>query len=85
MKKWILIIILFWQSAVIACPVCERQQPKILRGIVHGQGPDSSWDYIIVWSVVVITLITLIFAVKWLLKPGEKNKTHIKYSILNKD
>lgn len=85
MKKWVLIIMSFWLSTAVACPVCERQQPKILRGIVHGQGPDNSWDYIIVWSVVAITVITVIFAVKWLLKPGEKNKTHIKYSILNKD
>lgn len=85
MKKWILIILSLCQMVGIACPVCERQQPKILRGIVHGQGPDNSWDYIIVWSVVVITLVTLVLAVKWILKPGEKNKTHIKYSILNKD
>ena len=85
MKKWTLIIACFWQAVTQACPVCERQQPKILRGIVHGQGPDSSWDYIIVWSVVAITVATIFFATKWLLKPGEKNKTHIKYSILNKD
>lgn len=85
MKRWILIIGFFLHTAVIACPVCERQQPKILRGVVHGQGPDSSWDYIIVWSIVAITVITFVFSVKWLLRPGEKNKVHIKYSILNKD
>ena len=66
-----------------ACPMCDRQQPKILRGIVHGGVPDNSWDYLIVWTIVAITLITLFFAVKWIVKPGEKQTNHIKYSILN--
>jgi hypothetical protein len=68
---------------VYACPICDKQQPKILRGFVHGGVPESSWDYIIVWSVAVITAITLFFTVKWIVKPGEKNANHIKYAVLN--
>ena len=68
-----------------ACPVCERNQPKVLKGVVHGSGPDSQWDYVIVWVFVLITLTTLYYSVKWLIKPGEKNSDHIKYSILNED
>lgn len=85
MKKKIVILIIFLQTLANACPVCERQQPKILRGIVHGTGPDNSWDYVIVWSIAIIAILTLFFSVKWLVKPGEKNKSHIKYFILNND
>ena len=65
-----------------ACPVCERNQPKVLRGIVHGAGPDSNWDYISIWMTILIALVALFFSIKWLIKPGEKNLDHIKYSIL---
>ncbi len=66
-----------------ACPVCERNQPKVLRGIVHGSGPESKWDYVSVWLTGIIALVTLFYTIKWLIKPGEKNKDHIKYSVLN--
>ena len=73
-------MLLFLRS--IACPVCERNQPKVLRGVVHGIGPQSSWDYIIVWVAIIITIITLFYTIKWLIKPGEMAQSHIKYSIL---
>ncbi|MBS1589193.1 MAG: hypothetical protein JST52_06225 [Bacteroidetes bacterium] len=78
--------ILFLQIGyLIACPVCERNQPKILRGITHGAGPESNWDYLIVWTTVLIVLATLFFSIKWILKPGEKSEQHIKRFILNND
>ena len=66
-----------------ACPVCERNQPKLLKGITHGAGPESKWDYLIIWIVVAIVLFTLFFSIKWLIKPGEKSNDHIKRFILN--
>jgi hypothetical protein len=66
-----------------ACPMCEKQQPKILRGVVHGGVPQSKWDYLIVWVVAIITVITLFYAIKWLVRPGEKHSNHIKHTILN--
>jgi uncharacterized protein HemY len=66
-----------------ACPECEKQQPKVLRGIAHGAGPESQWDYVIVWAIVAIVLITLFFAVKWTIKPGEKDPNHIKRTFIN--
>ncbi len=87
MKKIILTIIisLGFIASILACPVCERNQPKLLKGIVHGNGPDGNWDYIIVGAVVTISLLTLYFAVKWLITPGEKDKEHIKRTILKLD
>lgn len=84
MKKFLLIIcLLTLQIAAMACPACEKQQPKILRGITHGQGPSSNWDYVIVISTVIIVLATLYFTVKWLINPGESDINHIKRTVLN--
>lgn len=66
-----------------ACPACERNQPKILRGITHGAGPEHQWDYIIIAAVIAIVLATLFFSVKWLIRPGEQSQNHIKRFILN--
>ncbi len=70
-------------AALLACPVCEKQQPKLLRGITHGAGPESNWDYVIIWITVGIVLASLYFSVKWLCKPGEAEKNHIKHIVLN--
>jgi hypothetical protein len=84
MKKILLsIVVLLNVLYVFACPVCERNQPKILKGITHGAGPESKWDYVIVWVTVAIVLTTLFFSVKWLIRPGEKSDRHIKRFILN--
>lgn len=86
MKWFFLIILLLTQvTLTLACPVCEKQQPKVLRGITHGAGPQSQWDYVIVWIGVIIVLLALFFSVKWIFKPGEKSANHIKQLILNAD
>ena len=82
MKKYAALTLLFMNLTLWACPTCERNQPKFLRGIVHGSGPESNWDYISITLTIIIALVTLFFSVKWLAKPGEKNSDHIKYSIL---
>jgi hypothetical protein len=59
MKK-ILFSMVFLMTYVssVACDVCKKQQPKVLQGIAHGAGPESQWDYVIVWGTVAITVIT---------------------------
>ncbi len=84
MKKLLLIVLLLNTSIVaLACPVCEKQQPKILQGVTHGGGPQSNWDYLIIGTAALIVLATLFFSIKWLVRPGEKPRSHIKYLILN--
>lgn len=79
MKKLGLIIcVLCMAQWALACEVCERNQPKVLKGITHGAGPESNWDYVIVWAVVIIALATLIWSVKYIIRPGEKSEGHIK-------
>ena len=86
MKKNIFttLLILFRFSAS-ACDVCKNQQPRLLRNITHGTGPESNWDYVIVSIVAIIALLTFFFSIKWLLYPGEKSEGHIKRLILNND
>lgn len=82
MKTLIFLTTLIITGIANACPTCERNQPKVLKGIVHGAGPDSNWDYVIVFVIGIIALATLFYTIKWLINPGEKNTDHIKYSIL---
>lgn len=84
MKKYSLLIpLLLFRIAAQACPACEKQQPRILRGISHGTGPESQWDYVIVWAAVIAVLLTLFYSVKWIIRPGETASSHIKQFILN--
>ncbi|MEP7376872.1 MAG: hypothetical protein ABI675_25965 [Chitinophagaceae bacterium] len=66
-----------------ACSVCEKQRPEILKGITHGAGPQSNWDFLIVSVAAVIVVATFFFSVKWLIWPEEKGEKHIKRIILN--
>jgi hypothetical protein len=84
MKNFILTILFLCITLFVnACPECEKQQPKILKGIAHGAGPQSQWDYVIVWGMVAIVLITLFYTLKFIIKPNENKRNHIKNTILN--
>lgn len=78
----ILLFVLLAQM-VSACPVCEKQQPKITQGLTHGAGPQSNWDWVIIAFITAITVLTFVFSLKYLIKPKEKNTNHIKRLILN--
>jgi hypothetical protein len=86
MKKYLVFIMLVFSGYMAsACPACEKQQPAIFRGITHGTGPDSQWDYLIISVIFLIVLITLFYSVKWLIQPGEKASDHIKHMILSQE
>jgi hypothetical protein len=80
MHKVILLFALFVLSrfSVIACDGCRLQQPRILRGLSHGAGPDTQWDYLIVAIAAASGVLTFYYSIKWLIKPGEKSQDHIK-------
>lgn len=65
-----------------ACEVCQKQQPKVTQGLTHGAGPQSNWDWVIIAVISAITLLTLMYSIKYLIKPRENNTNHIKQSIL---
>ncbi|MEO7264599.1 MAG: hypothetical protein ABIW38_06780 [Ferruginibacter sp.] len=84
MKKNILLVLfLIICQRASTCPVCEKSQPRIFRGITHGIGPQSNWDFVIIAIVTIITTFCLYLSIWYLYKPGEKNINHIKNSIFN--
>ena len=84
MKKILLLIAVIGYAIIgRACPACEASQPKVLRGITHGAGPSSNWDYVAGIVTIIIVLAVLFYTIKWLLNPGEKEVGHIKRSVLN--
>ena len=84
MKKYIILLfLLILKLDVIGCEACKKQQAGGFGGITHGSGPDSNWDYLIVFVMVVITLYVLIATIKCFIKSGEKDEEHIKRMILN--
>lgn len=84
MRKYLLCFVAFF--ALIfpawACDVCQRSQPKLLQDISHGTGPQSDSDYYIIGAAVILVLFTLLYSLKYLIKPGEGNPKHIKNLIL---
>lgn len=85
MRKLQLVLFFLIAGSLIAsaCPICEKQQPKILQGITHGTGPQSDWDYVIIAACTIIVLLTLAYSIKFLARPGEQSGNHIKRVILN--
>lgn len=84
MRKFQLVLLVFFASVVqaIACEVCKRNQPELLQDISHGTGPQADSEYYIIGGAVLVVLFTLIYSVKYLLKPGERSPEHIKNMIL---
>ena len=83
MKKILFVLMTLGAFTSYGCPVCDRQQPGILKGIAHGAGPQTNWDYVIVYLVSAVVVVSLIFSILWLVRPGETNTSHIKRAVLN--
>ncbi|TNE78871.1 MAG: hypothetical protein EP332_12860 [Bacteroidetes bacterium] len=83
--KVLFTLILLTLSALtsLACEVCEKRQPSLTKGITHGEGPQNNLDWYIVVSMCVITLLTLFYFIKYLIKPELKHQYPIKYKILH--
>lgn len=85
MKRIFTLLILFFlgfPTVVHACEVCQKNQPKVLRNITHGTGPQGNIDYIIIWSAIIIVALTLFFSLKYLIRPKGNASDHIKNSII---
>lgn len=83
-RKYIIFSVLFLiNQLILACPVCDRQSPSITKGMAHGSGPNSNWEWVIIGIMTIITIFTLIYSVKYLVHPKEESSNHIKNSILS--
>lgn len=82
-KNTAIVFFLMVVNFAFACDACKLQQPKVTRDFTHGVGPRGDFDWIIVAIIAVITILTFIYSLKFLVKPGEKEQNHIKNSIFN--
>lgn len=82
-KYFVTVILLLIIKFAWACDACKLQQPKVTRDFTHGVGPRGDFDWIIVAVIALLTVLTFIFSVKYLVFPGEKSDNHIKNSIFN--
>lgn len=84
-----LILLLFslgtFLPAAWGCELCGAQQPKILRGLTHGSGPQGPFDYLIVSAAAVVVLVSLGYAIKFIVHPGERQADHIKRIVIQSD
>ena len=83
LKNCAILLFLFLANFAFACDACKLQQPKVTRDFTHGVGPRGDYDWVIVAVIAVITVLTFIYSLKFLVYPGEKSQNHIKNSILN--
>jgi len=74
----VILLASFLPAKVWACEVCESNQPEVLKNVTHGPGPQSDWDFVIIWSAVAIVALTLYLSLKYLLRPNEQSGSHIK-------
>jgi len=58
-------------SSTLACELCKSQQPKVLRELAHGMGPQGAVDYLIVWTGVAVVILALITTLYFLLFPSK--------------
>ena len=85
MKKYYSILLILGSGVMSwACDQCNAgsNRSEFWEIFSHGQGPEGNFDYLIFGVGIVIVLFTAFYSLKFLIFPKEKNKSHIKYSIL---
>lgn len=88
MKKITLVLIVSFLSNIniFACELCKSHQPELLKDIAHGMGPQGTIDYVIMWSAVVVVLITLILSLRYLILADKLDQIHpIKFLPINEN
>lgn len=70
---------------MLACDLCEKNQPEVLQGVTHGTGPQGQMDFVITWSAVVIVGLVLFYSIKFLGWPRENSPGHIKNLVVNEN
>lgn len=86
MKKISLFLLFIFMGSlpsVFACELCKQNQPKPLQNITHGVGPQSDWDYAIIFGGIIIVSFTLYYSLKFLIRPGENQADHIKNIVVD--
>ena len=74
MKKLLIVAIatLLLALPALACPVCEKNQPKGFAGITHGVGPGGTFDYLMLYGAIAVVVLTFALFVRYLVRPDNR-------------
>ncbi len=56
----------------LACPVCEKNQPKGFAGITHGVGPGGTFDYLMLYGSIAVVVLTFALFFRCLVRPDSR-------------
>lgn len=70
-------------TALSACPICDKRQPKGFAGITHGTGPEGAFDYWMLYGSIAVVLLTLLLFVRFMFWPERRIANHQALSHLN--
>ncbi|GAA3976946.1 hypothetical protein [Hymenobacter antarcticus] len=56
----------------LACPVCEKNQPKGFAGVTHGVGHGGPFDYVMLYGSIAVVAVTFILFFRYLLRPDNR-------------
>ena len=65
-------------TSLIACPVCDKRQPKGFAGITHGTGPEGAFDYWMLYGSIAVVVLTLLLFVWFMISPETATMRHLK-------
>lgn len=72
MKKLLLLLLANGLAALpfwaFACPICERRQPKGFAGITHGVGPGGTFDYLMLYTSLLVVALSFGLLLRFTLK-----------------
>ncbi len=68
---------------ILACEVCQKNQPKILQNITHGTGPQSDLDYILIWTAIGVVIVSLAISIKLIIQPKDNRHEQIKNIVID--
>jgi hypothetical protein len=70
-----------WSGALSLAKYCPNCALNGAGG--HGTGPRGAFDLAIVAAGAVILSVALLLALRFLLRPGERSPTHVKWTVLD--
>ena len=53
----------------LACPACQKRQPKGFANITHGTGPEDLFDYVMLYGSIVVVVLSFGLLIYYSLKP----------------
>ncbi|MDB5241381.1 MAG: hypothetical protein JWP57_2006 [Spirosoma sp.] len=59
-------------TSLLACPVCDKRQPKGFAGITHGTGPEGTFDYCMLYGSIAVVVLTLLLFIRFMIRPDRR-------------